>query len=78
MSSRAGLAGPRPSYHPYPLLPGLFVQMLVPISGNLSPTDGFPGRRLALFWRLVKIGFTRPDVVKPTPVSMGGGQVYAW
>ena len=63
---------------PRNLLPALFVHMLMPISGDLSWTDGFPGRRLALFWRLMKIGFTRPDVVNRTPVSVGGGQTYAW
>lgn len=57
---------------PPPLLPGLFVQMLVPISGNLSWTDGFPGGRLALFLLLVEIGFTCPDVVQPIPCPWEG------
>lgn len=57
---------------PPPLLPGLFVQMLVPISGNLSWTDGFPGGRLALFLLLVEIGFTCPDVVQPIPCPREG------
>lgn len=66
---------PAPLYsgrQPHPAT-GLVVQMLVPISGNLTWADGFSGRRLVSFQQLVKMGFTCPDVGEQTPVSLGGG-----